>query len=172
MRWAILLIISSLVFGCSPKAEKHIEKTPEKVISKDEAIGGLPCFKCHSYQKFSSVPQKGIFSHSIHAKTGYHCNQCHDFEGHKQISINKSVCENCHGIKTIALKRTSMPSRFNHEAHSRLFTCKECHPKTFLMKAGSATMTMKDIDRGSYCGACHNGKKAFASSECNKCHDM
>lgn len=40
------------------------------------------------------------------------------------------------------------------------------------MKAGTASVTMKDIDRGAYCGACHNGKKAFASSECTRCHEM
>ena len=40
------------------------------------------------------------------------------------------------------------------------------------MKAGSAQITMKDIYSGAYCGACHNGQKAFASSECTKCHDM
>ncbi|KAF0144239.1 MAG: hypothetical protein FD156_2055 [Nitrospirae bacterium] len=174
MRWLILvLIISSLALGCSHKTEKgHAEKAPEKVISKDEAIGSLPCFKCHSYEKFSGVPKKGVFSHKIHINTGYHCNQCHDFYGHKHMVINRSLCSSCHNIKVISFKKTSMPSRFNHEAHSKKVSCKECHPRVFLMKAGSAQITMKDIYSGAYCGVCHNGQKAFASSECNKCHDM
>lgn len=174
MRWAILvLIVSSLIFGCSPKQEKgKAEKTPEQVISKDEAIGSLPCFKCHSYQKFSSKPQKGVFSHQIHVNTGYHCNQCHDFQGHKHIVINRSLCNNCHNIKVVSFKRTNMPSKFNHESHAKIFSCKECHPKVFLMKAGVSVVTMKDINSGAYCGACHNGQKAFSASECTKCHEM
>lgn len=172
MRWAVLIVIAgSLIFGCSQKTEKEkAEKAPEKVISAAEAVSSLPCFKCHSYQKFSSTPQKGIFSHQIHTKTGYHCNQCHDFEAHKYMKINKDICGNCHNIKVIALKKTSMPSKFNHESHSKMFGCKECHPKTFVMKAGSAYITMKDINEGKFCGACHNGKAASPASDCEKCH--
>jgi len=172
MRGAVLIVIAgSLIFGCSQKTEKErAEKAPEKVISAAEAVSSLPCFKCHSYQKFSSAPQKGIFSHQIHTKTGYHCNQCHDFEGHKYMKINKDLCGNCHNIKVIALKKTSMPSKFNHESHSKMFGCKECHPKTFVMKAGAAHITMKDINEGKFCGACHNGKAASPASDCEKCH--
>ncbi len=177
MRWAIFVIISALMFGCSSKLpsvneKKKAEKAPEKIISRDEALGTLPCFKCHSYQKFSGQPVKGIFSHQIHTKTGYHCNQCHDFKGHKHITVNRDLCGNCHGIRMISFNKTVMPSRFNHEAHARKFGCRECHPNVFLMKAGTAHITMKDIDSGVYCGACHNGKKAFASSECTQCHEM
>ncbi|MBI4691777.1 MAG: cytochrome c3 family protein [Nitrospirae bacterium] len=174
MRWLILVVIfGSLVISCSPKVEKgKAEETQEKIISKDEAVGSLPCFKCHSYQRFSASPQKGVFSHQIHTNTGYHCNQCHDFEGHKYMTINKNICGNCHNIKSVAFKKTGLPSRFNHETHSKMFGCRECHPKIFLMKAGTADVTMKDINKGLYCGACHNGKRAFASSECTKCHEM
>jgi len=173
MRWLILVIISSLIIGCSPKIEKgKSEGIPNKIISRDEAVGSLPCFKCHSYQKFSAAPQKGVFSHRIHMNTGYHCNQCHNFEGHKRIAINRNLCGNCHNIKVISFKKTGMPLRFNHESHSKMFSCKECHPKIFLMKAGTAHVTMRDIDKGAYCGACHNGQTAFLSSECNRCHEM
>ena len=107
MRWAVLIVIAgSLIFGCSQKTEEErAGKAPEKVISAAEAVSSLPCFKCHSYQRFSSAPKKGIFSHQIHTKTGYHCNQCHDFEGHKYMKINKDICGNCHNIKVIALEK-------------------------------------------------------------------
>lgn len=167
------IIIGSLIVGCAPKMEKEKSaEQQEKIISKDEAVGALPCFKCHSYQRFSSEPRKGIFPHTVHMNTGYHCNQCHTIEGHKRMTINRDICGNCHNIKVISLKKTIMPSRFNHESHSKLFGCKECHSKIFLMKAGTAHISMKDINAGEYCGACHNGKKAFPSSECNKCHDL
>ena len=175
MKWTIFVVISALIFGCSsklPSTEKKVEKAPEKVITRDEAMGSLPCFKCHSYQKFSGQPQKGVFSHRIHVKTGFHCNQCHDFKGHRHIVVDRDVCGNCHGIKMIAFNKSTMPSKFNHELHAKKMGCKECHPKVFLMKAGTAHVLMSDINNGVYCGACHNGKKAFASSECTKCHEM
>lgn len=173
MRWlAVIITISALIFGCSPKkAEKGAaENAPEKIISRDEAVGSLPCFKCHSYQKFSAQPHKGIFSHQKHMDAGYHCNQCHDPRGHRHMVVNRNICGNCHSMKVIALKKTSMPSKFNHESHSKMFGCKECHPKTFVMKAGAAHITMKDINEGKFCGACHNGKAASPASDCEKCH--
>ena len=51
--------------------------------------------------------------------------------------------------------------------------CNECHPKIFQMKKGSTKMTMADINAGKFCGECHNGTKAFKSSDaanCAKCH--
>src|SRR6266540_533684 len=114
-----VVIIGSLLLGCAPKIEKEkSEGLGEKIISRDEAIGSLPCFKCHSYQKFSGKTKKGIFPHAAHLNTGYHCNQCHEIEGHKHVKINPNICGNCHSVKMIALKNTSMPSRFNHESHS------------------------------------------------------
>ncbi len=50
--------------------------------------------------------------------------------------------------------------------------CTDCHTKIFPMKAGTK-MTMADINAGKYCGTCHNGTKAFKSSDpanCAKCH--
>ncbi len=58
---------------------------------------------------------------------------------------------------------------FDGKVHSAM-KCNECHPALFKMKKGSAEMTMKDMEAGKYCGACHNGTKAFAIKECDKCH--
>jgi c(7)-type cytochrome triheme protein len=51
--------------------------------------------------------------------------------------------------------------------------CKDCHPAVFKMKKGADVITMKDMDAGKFCGTCHDGKKAFSSSDkaaCVKCH--
>jgi c(7)-type cytochrome triheme protein len=40
------------------------------------------------------------------------------------------------------------------------------------MKKGTK-ITMAEMNEGKYCGVCHNGQKAFKSSEqanCEKCH--
>lgn len=52
--------------------------------------------------------------------------------------------------------------------------CADCHPKLFPMKKSPAgTYTMASMDKGENCGACHDGKKAFATNtpaDCGKCH--
>jgi len=52
--------------------------------------------------------------------------------------------------------------------------CADCHQSgLFKMKKGGDTITMKDMNEGKSCGACHNGTKAFSAKEaanCAKCH--
>ena len=52
--------------------------------------------------------------------------------------------------------------------------CAECHQSgLFKMKKGVEAITMKDMNDGKNCGACHNGTKAFSSKDaasCAKCH--
>jgi len=53
--------------------------------------------------------------------------------------------------------------------------CADCHQSgIFKMKKGTSDKaTMKDMEAGKSCGACHNGTKAFGVKEqstCAKCH--
>jgi c(7)-type cytochrome triheme protein len=52
--------------------------------------------------------------------------------------------------------------------------CADCHQSgLFKMKKGGDVITMKDINEGKSCGACHNGTKAFSAKDaanCAKCH--
>jgi c(7)-type cytochrome triheme protein len=65
---------------------------------------------------------------------------------------------------------------FDAKAHAdKGLKCAECHtkPKLFEMKKGKDQITMKDMNEGKFCGSCHNGTKAFKSSDaanCAKCH--
>jgi c(7)-type cytochrome triheme protein len=50
--------------------------------------------------------------------------------------------------------------------------CTDCHTKIYQMKKGEG-VKMADINAGKGCGVCHNGEKAFKTSDpasCNKCH--
>ncbi len=50
--------------------------------------------------------------------------------------------------------------------------CTDCHTKIFPMKK-SAELKMADMNAGKSCGTCHNGQKAFSTSDqanCAKCH--
>lgn len=67
------------------------------------------------------------------------------------------------------------PVVFCHETHVNQYKikCTDCHPKMFKAKKGEAKMTQASFAEGKYCGACHDGKKAFsavAESDCAKCH--
>lgn len=63
---------------------------------------------------------------------------------------------------------------FDGPAHkAKGLDCKTCHPGIFQMKKGGTPMTMKDMEAGKGCGACHNGTKAFKANDpanCAKCH--
>lgn len=66
---------------------------------------------------------------------------------------------------------------FTHQSHivENKLTCDECHSGLFEMEAlkvqGKKDFNMESLYKGKYCGACHNGKKAFASdSQCARCH--
>lgn len=64
---------------------------------------------------------------------------------------------------------------FSHETHfDKNLKCTDCHVKVFKMKRGiSGTPTMAAMNEGKFCGACHNGGKAFTTKDaanCSKCH--
>ena len=52
--------------------------------------------------------------------------------------------------------------------------CPNCHQSgLFKMKKGADVITMKEMEAGKSCGACHNGTKAFGvkdAATCAKCH--
>lgn len=172
MRWIIILfVIISFISACSPKTTtEKISEKPEAILTVNDIYGELPCFRCHSYQDFVS-PKKGSFPHPLHRDKGYHCNQCHSFKAHSFMKTNTGLCNDCHNLKVIGFSYTSLPARFDHERHAGL-GCKECHPGIFPMKKGLTRINMDDIYKGQFCGACHDGKKAFSSSECSRCHEM
>ena len=61
---------------------------------------------------------------------------------------------------------------FDGKAHAKI-KCNQCHPALFKMKKGSTAMTMKDMEAGKGCGACHNGTATFGvkdTASCGKCH--
>src|SRR5574340_81872 len=64
---------------------------------------------------------------------------------------------------------------FDGKAHAdKGNKCADCHQSgLFKMKKGADVMTMKDMEAGKGCGACHNGTKAFSvkdAANCAKCH--
>lgn len=173
MRWVICVSLFAVFVSCSSYVEEDKDKDKgnkpqERVVSRDEVMMELPCFRCHSYDRFSPLG-RGVFPHVIHRDVGYHCNQCHPVTGHHPMKIDTTLCNDCHKLKTFIFAASGFPAQFNHEFHGKL-GCQGCHLGIFPMKKGATKMTMDDIYQGRFCGECHNGKKAFPSSECAKCH--
>lgn len=78
-------------------------------------------------------------------------------------------------------KNDQAPVVFNHWLHRAIYTCRVCHVDLgFAMKTGATGTTEADNKQGLYCGACHNGKEAFAPEgkdvvgktvkNCQRCH--
>lgn len=65
---------------------------------------------------------------------------------------------------------------FEHKNHiAQGLDCDSCHSGLFEMATGTAEgsedFTMASLYMGKYCGACHDGKTAFASNtRCTVCH--
>jgi c(7)-type cytochrome triheme protein len=65
------------------------------------------------------------------------------------------------------------PVMFPHWSHRLRYTCRVCHLELdFAFKRNTTEITEDANRRGQYCGACHNGKVAFAHTpeNCNRCH--
>ncbi len=64
---------------------------------------------------------------------------------------------------------------FSHNLHvtEQKLQCSDCHTNIFQMKRTSTAMKMVNLNKREYCGACHDGQKAFSTKEvksCAKCH--
>lgn len=73
------------------------------------------------------------------------------------------------------------PVVFKHWTHRGRYTCRLCHIDLgFAMEANGTGVKEEDNAAGLYCGACHNGKEAFAPKtgtgrtvdHCDRCHSV
>ena len=67
------------------------------------------------------------------------------------------------------------PVVFQHTTHVTLerWSCLACHPAPFRMLTSVLRPTHAEMDAGRECGLCHDGKRAFATSDpdaCESCH--
>jgi len=133
------------------------------------AKAGGSCKGCHN-GKVITGREKAITMAEM--EKGRTCGACHNAKTAFTLSAN---CDRCHrGIKpkniTFNLKWFA-PATFSHFSHLVNYRCADCHTGIFPYKSVVGKSTMADMGKGKSCGACHNGKDAFASSgDCNKCH--
>jgi|SRR5208283_4229411 len=148
----------------------------------------LGCDMCHMKlfeMKALAAQSKEDFTMGALYK-GKYCGACHNG---KAAFASNTQCARCHGgVKEAAATKPAVAwspqgpkgaivigagesaVNFEHAVHTVTFKCGDCHAKLFALKKGKDKITMGDIYKGQYCGACHNGKTAFISTDCTKCH--
>jgi len=73
----------------------------------------------------------------------------------------------------ITMKNKGGDVVFSHDTHvdGMKLACTDCHDKLYTSARQHRKVTMKQMQKGKSCGACHNGKKAFSvKGDCAKCH--
>jgi c(7)-type cytochrome triheme protein len=86
-----------------------------------------------------------------------------------------ALAENVGGGDLTFTPKGANPVLFSHQIHVNVkgLKCTGCHYQVFQMTKGSYKMDMSKITKGSFCGKCHNGQKAFDVKEaagCARCH--
>lgn len=144
--------------SCHPTIFKM--KAGADKIRMADLYAGKFCGKCHGPVVFPTLGD---------------CGRCHQgMGGTGKAKAMKAVWGKITIVrkdKSSALKSIP-PAVFPHLPHRILFRCYVCHDAIFKMKRGADLVTMKDINKRKYCGACHNGVTAFPPgfSECDRCH--
>ncbi|WP_298435965.1 cytochrome c3 family protein [Geobacter sp.] len=159
------------------------------------------CTKCHPVKEITFAASGARFSHSVHIGM-FRCNDCHDAlykpgAGNRRVSMpemekgqscgachdGKSAfsvtgsCEKCHPVtKAIKFEFPAGTASvvFSHKSHTgRGLGCLDCHGKIVTAGVSRKPHTMKDMEKGESCGACHGFSMAFSVSDpinCEKCH--
>jgi c(7)-type cytochrome triheme protein len=72
----------------------------------------------------------------------------------------------------ITLKNKGGTVVFSHEIHvAGAQKCTACHDKLYTNSKQHKKVSMKEMQKGKSCGACHNGKTAFSvTGDCTRCH--
>lgn len=123
------------------------------------------CAVCHPSLFSTSKSQRYTMSDMEKGKS---CGACHN--GTKAFSISK--CAACHPTKNqIYSIKGAGNVTFSHANHTKHYNCSSCHTKVYSTAKAKAKVSMKAMESGSSCGACHNGKLAFSvKANCATCH--
>lgn len=135
--------------------DTHLKKKTPKSAN-------ISCKACHN-----NAMKKGVHYTMAEMEQGKSCGQCHN--GKPAFALAK--CTGCHKVKDISFKvKATGPVLFKHSLHlQKNSDCSSCHNTLFKTGANPA-VSMADMEKGKSCGACHNGKTAFALAECSRCH--
>jgi len=167
---SLILLLASAGFAAGVELRDEIYTTKDvgKVVFSHKAHLAMKdirnnCKACHSeiydMKKKSSATMADM-------EKGKSCGACHN--GKRAFSV--SQCTKCHPVRDVTFPVAATgPTRFSHKKHTGSHECGACHPG--LYKIGKSNIVgMAAMEKGKSCGACHNGRKAFAIAQCSRCH--
>ncbi len=162
-------------------------KPLESVIfsHQDHVRKGLSCSTCHSglfeMEALNVQKNKDFTMDSLYQ--GKYCGACHNG---KKAFASDTQCARCHVGSFAKATGKDIPAykisvvlgapdkgvAFNHDSHVKKATCRDCHSSLFKPEEGADKIRMADHSRKRFCFTCHDrqGKKAFSSSDCSRCH--
>ena len=169
-----LLLIVTVSIAAETKDIRFTFKNADPVIFSHQ-------FHLEKYSNKCKVCHDAIFNlsrkqHSTMAEMEKtkSCGACHT--GVKAFSVaSESDCVKCHKGKPreITYKIKGLGEAvFSHATHIAKSSgaCRSCHNAN-VITGKQKNVTMAEMEKGRTCGACHNGKKAFAvTASCNRCH--
>jgi c(7)-type cytochrome triheme protein len=91
------------------------------------------------------------------------------------MAPGSSFAEKVGGGNITFTPKNASPVVFSHDKHvtEKGLKCTGCHYAIFQMAQGSYKMDMSKINKGDFCGKCHNGQKSFDVKDqknCVRCH--
>ena len=153
------------------------------IVFKDKSIGNVTfphsvhiemlegCDSCHPdlYKA-----QRGTNKATMEAmENGESCGACHDGSDAFGVAVT-SDCVRCHAGDITFKNKNIGNITFPHSVHIEMLEgCDSCHPDPFKAKQGANKATMKAMENGESCGACHDGSDAFgvaSTGDCTRCH--
>lgn len=178
-RWIFLSIIllvalPSLLYGRWIKDVVYLEtESAGKVeFSHYNHMGldsvGRNCQACHNHV-YHVVTKKNPAYTMAQMEEGKACGFCHN--GKNDVFAVDGDCATCHAGE-IAMSTSNVGNvNFGHEVHTEMFGCDECHPDLYQPATSSRRVSMKSMEAGESCGACHDGDTAFGvTGDCATCH--
>lgn len=165
---ALLLLTAVSAAGVELRDEVYATKDAGKVVFSHKTHLAQKdirnnCKTCHN----AIYDMKKRTRHTMAAmEEGKSCGACHN--GKRAFSIDR--CARCHEVRDVVFQVAATgPTKFSHKKHIAKRQCGACHPQ--LYKIGQSNITgMAAMEEGKSCGACHNGKEAFAIGKCSRCH--
>ncbi len=153
--------------GCHPVREVtyQVKETGPVRFSHRAHLATYACGTCHA-GLYAAGPNKRVGMARM--KQGKSCGACHD--GKTAFAVG--ACTRCHPVRDVKFAEKSAGDvTFSHTVHLAMYSCPECHPAIYRPGNAPRGVTMAEMRKGKSCGACHDGKTAFAArGECDRCH--
>jgi c(7)-type cytochrome triheme protein len=154
--------------SCHPVKEItfRVKETGPTPFSHAKHLEAYRCSDCHT--RLYPVTRHGRHVGMSEMGKGKSCGACHD----GKVAFPLKNCTACHPVHDVRYEVKGLSDvTFSHAMHTGIYTCKDCHTSLFATSRSRGVVSMKEMERGKSCGACHDGKTAFSvAGKCDSCH--